>query len=146
MIEKIEFTEILKIWSDYLWSARSSAIEPTSAMCYLGGFDTNNMYSHPTFFGYKVNGEIIGVNSGHRCIDNSYRSRGLYVNPKYRKQGIGKLLLESTILQAVQEKVDFIWSYPKHSSWKTYQSVGFILSSPWEMSELGHNAYCIKML
>lgn len=141
MIQQITYEEIFPIWEKHLWPGRVSKIEPTSAMNFLGGYDLRNMVN-PTFFGYKIYGTYIGVNSGHPCHDQSYRSRGLYVFPEYRHLGIGKLLLEAAIAQGKKEKATYIWSYPKYSSWRTYQSVGFELASNWESSEMDTNAYC----
>jgi len=142
MITSITFDEIYHIWNTQLWPTRESSIETHSAMNFLGGYDMKNMISTPTFFAYKLDKQIVGVNSGHLCHDNSYRSRGLFVFPEYRKQGIGKILLLATIDKGINEGANYIWSYPKQSSWATYESAGFNLASPWEISELDLNAYC----
>lgn len=146
MIQQISFEEILPIWSNYLWPNRKSAIEPTSAMNYLGGYDLENMKYEPIFLAYKSYDRIIGVNSGHMCINNSYRSRGLYVFPEFRGNKIGIKLLKATIEQGCKKYADFCWSYPKFSSWSTYKNAGFELSSSWGQSELDTNAYCIQQL
>lgn len=146
MIKFINFDTILPIWQSYLWPDRNSKITESSAMVYLGGYDINNMSCTPTFIGYIQDSKIIGVNSGHSCSDGSFRSRGLYVYPEYRGQGIGIKLLEGVIKIAREKKAKFIWSYPKKSSWSTYEKAGFALSSNWENSELGLNAYCVKDL
>ena len=112
-------------------------------MCYLGGYDLVSMDSTPTFFAYMIDGEIAGVNSGHMCKDNEYRSRGLYVFEKFRGKGIGTALLKATIEQAVKEEAALCWSYPKDSSWNTYAKAGFMLASEFEISENGTNAYCM---
>jgi GNAT superfamily N-acetyltransferase len=143
MITKITFSTIYPIWSNLLWPNRVSKIEPTSAMVYLGGYSLDNMNSMPTFFGYYIDNNLVGVNSGHLCSDKGYRSRGLFVLPKYRKLGIGQKLLLATIEQATVEQCDYVWSYPKQSSWQTYKNSGFELSSIWETSENDINAYCI---
>ena len=142
MIITIPFEEIYSIWNTQLWPNRQSAIETHSAMNFLGGYDIQNMVSTPTFFAYKSDNKIVGVNSGHLCHDNSYRSRGLFVFPEYRKQGIGKILLVATIDKGINEGANYIWSYPKQSSWPTYEASGFTLASVWETSELDVNAYC----
>jgi GNAT superfamily N-acetyltransferase len=142
-LEKISFHQILPIWNNYLWPNRVSEITPTSAMCYLGGYDLVNMDSIPTFFAYMIDGEIAGVNGGHMCNDNEYRSRGLYVFEKFRGKGIGTALLKATIEQAVKEEAALCWSYPKDSSWNTYAKAGFMLASEFEISENGTNAYCM---
>jgi len=142
MIKIITFTSIYHIWEAYLWHNRTSAITPTSAMDYLGGYHNENMNFAPTFFGYFENDNLLGVNSGHKCRNNSYRSRGLYVHQSFRQRGIGKELLLATIEQGKKEKCNYVWSYPRDSSWKAYEKAGFHLTSEWADSELGKNAYC----
>lgn len=115
-------------------------------MVYLAGYDMENMKTNPTFFAFTINNDIAGVNSGHLCADNSYRSRGLFVFPKYRKLGIGGALLNAAIDEAITQKVDYIWSFPRKESWPTYERVGFKLSTEWEIGESGMNAYCRKDL
>ncbi len=143
MIKIISFDEILPIWKNHLWPDRQSNIDPNSAMCFLGEYDLVNTTTTPTFFSYVVHGEIAGVNSGHMCKDNHYRSRGLYVFPNFRGKGIGTILLRATIAQAMVEGAVLCWSYPRKSSWKSYFAAGFELASEWEGSETSDaNAYC----
>jgi GNAT superfamily N-acetyltransferase len=143
MIKTISFNEILPIWENYLWPNRQSNIDPNSAMCFLGEYDLVNMTTPPTFFAYVIDGEIAGVNSGHMCKEQQYRSRGLYVFEKFRGRGMGTLLLTATIEQAKAENAVLCWSYPKKTSWKSYLAAGFELASDWEGSETSDaNAYC----
>ena len=144
MIKIIDFSTVYPIWSSHLWPNRVSAIEPTSAMQYLGNYDLKNMNYIPVFLAYIQDNIILGVNSGHKCQDNGYRSRGLYVQPEYRGKGIGTILLQETIKIGSLEGCDYVWSYPRKTSWKTYERAGFLLSSDWEVSELGLNAYVRK--
>jgi GNAT superfamily N-acetyltransferase len=148
MLTELNWKEIHSIWANQLWSTRSSPIEPTSAMCFLNGYDMDNMASTPTFYGYIIDNRIVGVNSGHACPNqHNYRSRGLWVDPDYRGQGIGQQLLTATIKQGQQEGYTQIWSYPRQTSWPTYLAVGFKLTSAWETSEASEaNAYCILNL
>jgi GNAT superfamily N-acetyltransferase len=142
LIETITFEEILPIWRNHLWPDRTSTIESNSAMCYKDGYDMFNMNTKPTFFAYKINNEIAGVNSGHMCKDNHYRSRGLFVFEKFRGMGIGTKLLIATIEQGRKENAHMCWSYPRDTSWKTYSSAGFLLDGEFSISETGNNAYC----
>jgi GNAT superfamily N-acetyltransferase len=64
------------------------------------------------------------------------------VFPEHRGNQIGKQILIATIQQGIIEGADYVWSYPKDTSWKTYNSAGFELASDWEKSENGTNAYC----
>ena len=146
MITQITFDEILPIWQNHLWPERISKIESHSSMNFLSGYDLRNMESIPTFLAYIEDKQIKGVNSGHMCHNNSYRSRGLWVFPEHRKQGIGVKLLVASIEQAALENASSVWSYPKQTSWNTYAAAKFTLASDWEQSELGLNAYCILNL
>lgn len=144
MIRKITFEEILPIWKYHLWPDRTSEITPNSAMCFLEGYDLVNMRTNPSFFAYFIDDKIVGVNSGHMCKDNDYRSRGLFVFEEFRGKGIGTKLLTVTIEQAISEGASICWSYPKRTSWSTYQKAGFVLASEWEESETSDaNAYCM---
>jgi GNAT superfamily N-acetyltransferase len=142
MIKQIAFEDIYNIWKYELWPNRTSDITSTSAMIFLGGYNIESMKNKPTFLAYGLDNKIVGVNSGHLCFDNSYRSRGLFVFPEYRKRGIGSKLLIETINQGKKENASFVWSYPKLTSWSTYAKAGFTLASDWGKSELGLNAYC----
>lgn len=145
-ILQTNFEKIYPIWKTFLWPDRESKIESNSAMMFLSGYDLKNFVYTPSFFIYVMDDKIIGCNSGHMCADNSYRSRGLYVFPDYRKRGVGIELLKATIYQAAIENASFIWSYPRQSSWTTYKQSGFELSSDWETSEVSLNAYCKKLI
>lgn len=144
MIKQINFSDIFPIWRSYLWPERQSKIESNSAMMFLSGYDIYNMNTNPTFFGYYLFDKLVGVNSGHMCNGLQYRSRGLYVFESYRGLGLGRELLLATIAQAKLENAKMIWSYPRKTSWKTYQNAGFRLVTDWEQSETSNsNAYCI---
>jgi GNAT superfamily N-acetyltransferase len=147
MIKIISWEEIRHIWHYHLWPERTSAIEPNSAMNYLNGYDINNMTFTPTFFGYFVNNNLVGVNSGHLCVDNSFRSRGLWVDNNHRGYGYGKALLEAAIKQAKLKSASYIWSFPRKTSWTTYKSVGFNKTSRWIKSDTSDaNCFCYKNL
>jgi GNAT superfamily N-acetyltransferase len=143
MIKKISWDLAEKVWKDRLWPDRSSPIQPTSAMSYLQGHDMGNKSYQPTFFGLFDNDNLVAINSGHRCSDGSYRSRGLWVDEYHRRKGYGKQLLLKTIEQAREENCDFCWSYPRKTSWSTYEAAGFVLTSDWQASETSDaNAFC----
>jgi GNAT superfamily N-acetyltransferase len=142
MVFQTTFDMIYPIWAEHLWPTRVSNIESHSAMLLLGGIDIRNFNYKATYFFYMVDDIIAGCNSGHLCVDNTYRSRGLYVFPEYRNKGIGMRLLLATINQAKIEHANSIWSYPKEKAFSTYRNAGFTLVSDYEPSELGQNAYC----
>lgn len=142
MIELIEYSDIQQIWSNHLWPGRLD-IEPVSAMLYQTGYSMEHFKLPVFYFGIRHSGLLIGVNSGHMCSDNSFRSRGLWVDPNFRRLGYGIQLLESTIQQSRIMKSTFCWSLPRKSSWPTYQSVGFQKTSDWLSTDTSDaNCYC----
>lgn len=151
MIETISYNECLTVWEQKLWPGRRG-IGTISAMLYAPEqleykIDLTNLQFAATFFGLFDDGKLIGVNSGHKCADGSYRSRGLWVEPEFRGNGNGVKLLAATVQQAVTEDCSFIWSYPRLTSKKTYEAAGFTITSDWRSSDTSdNNAYCIKHL
>lgn len=147
-IRPIPFEECAQIWASKLWPGRTD-IEPVSAMMYAPEadalqYDMRNMTLPAIFFGLYEDDRLVGVNSGHQCGDESFRSRGLWVDPAYRGKGHGIRLLCATIAYACAKKSTFIWSYPRLTSRATYESSGFSISSTWRASDTSDsNAYCI---
>jgi len=146
----VDFETILPFWQEKLWPNRTSEIKPMSSMMYQGGFDMEiyKKYS-PTFFAvYNVVGEIVGVNSGHRTTDDLYRSRGIWVDPRYRKLGVSGVLFCELHGQAIKEKCKAIWSIPRKEALPAYEKVGFKKTSEFfdEGMEFGPNCYVYKDL
>lgn len=138
-IKKIGWEQTRDMWKMHM---PNMSIEPTSAMTCprsivlndnyeqqeIDTYDLQNQNFTPTFWGAFDNDLLIGVNSGHMTLYNLYRSRGLYVEEKYRGQGIARKLLLKTISQAYFENAIGIWSYPSWTAWKSYATVGLILA------------------
>lgn len=150
MIKEITFDQISYIWHTHLWPGRKD-IHPTSCMSYIPNFtveslrhDMRNENQEFIGFGYFIDDKIVAVNSGHLCADNSFRSRGLWVNPAIRGKGIGSQMLIHTINYARLINADFIWSFPRRTSKKVYERAGFRITSAWMESETSEaNAFCI---
>jgi len=94
-----------------------------------------------------------GVNSGHLTPNDKgtkeplwYRSRGLFVLPEWRKKGLGQLLLQRTIEEAMSKGCSHIWSYPNESAISVYLSVGFTQESDFQEAEYGQNCYVLCKL
>ena len=144
-VSEITYSQILPIWKYFLWPGRQD-IEYSSAMLYLNkdNYSLENFKLPVFYFGIFNESNIIGVNSGHVCIDNSFRSRGLWVNPNYRRQGLGVTLLNATLDKGKELNCAFCWSLPRKTSWPAYEKSGFILTSEWSASDTSEaNAYCI---
>jgi len=142
MIKRISFDEILPVWRDHLWVGRVSEIKPTNGLKYLGGYDRSIEEYNPSFFGVFIDDKCVGVNSGHATAENEYRSRGLFVFPEYRKNGIAQKLLRVISIQAKIEKKGILWSLPRLTALSTYKKFGFNIVSNWVHDlEFGPNVY-----
>jgi GNAT superfamily N-acetyltransferase len=145
-IMPISFSHVLPIWEKYLWPGRKD-ITSHSAMSYLEGHDMKNMSLPLHCFGAFKGNELVGVNTGHLCSDNSFRSRGLWVMEAERGNGLGFMLLDATCKMAQSLKCPYVWSYPRKSSWSTYEKAGFDLSSDFKKSDTSEaNAFCIQKI
>lgn len=147
MIIRIDFDTILPIWKNGLWPGRE-AIKPISHMQYLEQEDVMIPKDFkPTFLAYLVKGRIAGVNSGHASSETHYRSRGLYVDPAHRRQGIAKSLLMRTVDQARMEGKSHCWSLPRKESIDAYVCAGFEKASEYFKTETSEqNCYVIMKL
>ena len=98
--------------------------------------------------GSKTGDKLIGVNSGFKTSNDIYRSRGLYVIPKKRSQGISRMLLKLTIETAKKENCRVIWTMPRQSALIAYESVGFQKVGGWidDEFEFGPNCIAIKQI
>lgn len=121
-IKEISWEQIQEVWATKLWPSRESAIEPVSAMRYMGGYTSD--LGAPTFLGLFVDDVLVGVNSFHR-VERAYRSRGLWIDEQMRSRGYGILLLKETIARVDR----CIWSFPRSSSVSTYVKAGFVITS-----------------
>lgn len=144
-IKEIQFDECLVLWKK-LWASRVSPIEPTSAMIFnekdfsLRAYSSN--IKKPVFLGAFVGSSLVGVNSFHE-IDDTTRSRGLYVDPNFRGNKIGELLLRETILLSPSS----CWSFPKKEALSTYLRAGFKQASEimYDPTEEKYNCYVIAL-
>jgi GNAT superfamily N-acetyltransferase len=139
----ISFEDILPVWKNELWPSRSSKISPMSSMAYLGGYDMSiyNKYT-PTFYGVYIDKLLVGVNSCHKTEDMVLRSRGLFVNPAFRGNGIGNMLLHAVIQQHISERCAILWSLARKESLSVYYNAGFVVSTGEEIiTETGTNLY-----
>jgi len=149
---KISFDDILPIWQDELWPNRESAIETHSAMTWPFSWpekeiDMNIFEYKPVFWGVFMDNMLVGVNSGHRSSEVEYRSRGIWVDPNYRKNGVAQMLFEMTQHQARIEKCEMIWSIPRKTALKAYTKFGFQTVGDYFGTETADaNIYVIKRI
>lgn len=135
----LSYKEIFFYWKNFLWADRNTPIWPESKMTIDRKFSDD--IEKPTFYGFESNGIIVGVNSVHR-VDNTIRSRGLWVNPEFRKQGLGEKLLRHGI-QLADGKL--IWSYPREEAIRVYLNAGFEICSEKIIDLVDHKSnYYVK--
>ena len=147
-IRQIDADTILYVWKNRLWPNRISAIESHSAMMITPGtYDMGNFLLPVWCYGYYLNEELIGVNSGHLCTDGLLRIRGFWVEEEHRRRGIGKKLLLKTIEAGRINKATGVWAFPRKTSWPIFESIGFKQTSDWLKSETNDaNTYCHLLL
>lgn len=142
-IQEIAYDQIKPHWQQ-LWPDRE--FEAVSAMSYLGGYQCYPP-KHSCYYAVTdQKGQILGVNSCHDTGEYLVRSRGLWVDPSQRGQGLGKMLLEYTLTWAQQQGYIAVWSFPKLAAWPTYQSVGFVHQGPWIEQSGSTNGYALRFL
>jgi GNAT superfamily N-acetyltransferase len=146
------FDTVEQVWRERLWPDRVSAIETHSAMTWP--YDGNNLeydmdiFKYPaSFFAVWDEEKLIGVNSGHKTTNTLYRSRGLWVDPDYRKQGIAQILFDATETAARLEGCTAVWSIPRRTALSAYQRFGFNTVGNFFGTETSEaNIYVIKNL
>ena len=154
------FEDIYDLWNEGLWPCRVSKIEDRSAL----SFDFNlwrnfqnisitkqrkKIWEYkPTFWAVRQDNKIIGVNSGFKTNVDTYRSRGLYVIPEKRGQGVSNMLLKLTISTAKKENCAVIWTMPRKDALFAYESVGFQKIGKWidDGVEFGPNCIAINQI
>lgn len=167
VLEECRFEEILPIWQASLWPGRLSKIESNSAMKWLGGIDLELMKAPASFWRLRLEKEslIVGVLSGHfgGLIDTmnhdgknrqvrSYRTRGLFVDPRFRGHGASKVLMTAALVQAKHEACEVAWTFPRQSTMPVYEKLGFKMVGQWigendpGAGEFGPNCYAINYL
>jgi len=142
------FKSIEPLWRTKLWVDRISPIKTHSSMTLTGDYDMNIYNNTATYWFVKIDDIIVGCNSGFKTSLNEYRSRGIWIDENYRNLGLSKLLFENLFEQSTKELCSIVWSIPRKSAIKAYESVGFTQTSDWfnEGMEFGPNCYVTKQL
>lgn len=146
-IKTVSFEQIKEVWRSRLWQGRVSEIKGYSAMTFMGDNSGRFKDQPQVFLAGIIDNKIVAVNSLHLAESYMARSRGLWVDDAYRGQGFGLQMLEETSKQAEYLGAFAIWSFPRQTSWSTYERAGYIQMSPWmSHGEFGPNCYAIKRL
>jgi len=150
-LERLDFNTIKTIWENNLWPNRSSAIETHSVMTwpYEGNPEQYDMdiFNYPaTFWGAYLDNKLVGVNSGHKTTDKQYRSRGIWVNPEYRKRGVAQMLFLMTAHQAKVERCEMLWSIPRKTALPAYTKFGFETVGDFIVTETSEANIYVKLV
>ena len=150
-LERLDFNTIKTIWENNLWPNRSSAIETHSVMTwpYEGNPEQYDMdiFNYPaTFWGAYLDNKLVGVNSGHKTTDKQYRSRGIWVNPEYRKRGVAQMLFLMTAHQAKVERCEMLWSIPRKTALTAYTKFGFETVGDFIVTETSEANIYVKLV
>lgn len=143
-IKKIDYVTILPAW-EKLWPGREHSAH--SSMRMLGGHgpEIRDTYKW-TGFGVYDGKRLVGVNAGHKSSQFDYRTRGLWVDPDYRGQGVAQQLFEKLEEQAKYEGSRWLWSFPRLPSLPAYMNAGYIPYGETEHAEFEQNVRAKKDL
>ena len=119
-----------------------------SSMTYSGGHNVQIYEKYkPSFFVFDIDEEVVAVNSCHKSGDDEMRSRGLWVKPEYRRQGITRKLFDAIFDEALSQQCKYVWSLPRKTALAAYEASGFVKISDWLETETSEaNCYVRKML
>ena len=148
--KRLDFNIVKDIWQGHLWPDRSSAIETHSAMTwpFQGNPEQYDMkvFDHPaTFWGTYIDNKLVGVNSGHKTTNLQYRSRGIWVDPAYRKRGVAQMLFLMTAHQAKVEGCEMLWSIPRKTALPAYAKFGFETVGDYIVTETSEANIYVKL-
>lgn len=148
--KRLDFDTVKDIWQDHLWPNRTSTIETHSAMTwpFQGNPEQYDMkvFDYPaTFWGVYLDNKLVGVNSGHKTTDEQYRSRGIWVDPEYRKRGVAQMLFIMTAHQAKFEGCEMLWSIPRKTALPAYTKFGFETVGDYIVTETSEANIYVKL-
>lgn len=124
----INFATAKGLMSTIEWPSSQTPLKHMSPMMDEDTLDIT-IYSRytPKFWGIYVNGELIGVSSGHKTEDDVYRVRGIVVKAEYQGLGYGAKLLQAAIDEATGLACRMIWGLPKNTDSRSLlTSKGFV--------------------
>ena len=159
-IKCISYEEIYPLWVD-LFGVENAEVK-IERPSYLGLYNHRvpDKLASVTFLGiFNKENELCGVNSIYKSLSEEQlrylalnnvpkllfnklikkyslpwaRSRGLYILPKYRKLGLGTLILRESCNYF---DVDAVWSIPRKEALSTYISCGFKQTSPFSFGNI----------
>jgi GNAT superfamily N-acetyltransferase len=164
-IEEISWKEIKKVWEQHLWPEKKGGVKPTNnwkltltpySFTTIIKEGENPIKTNPYFFGIRVGGELVCVNSCFMTSsshpfsykeDSYWRSRGLWTSPNHRRKGLSFKILTHTAEFVSKHDATWLWTVPRESALPAYEKVGFVKKSDWfDDGQYGPNCIASKYL
>lgn len=129
VLTQLQFDDVLPIWKQQLWPARTSEIEKISYINSTGSIDMQiaQWGTNPIFLGFTNEVEIIACVSGFQTNLHEYRCRGIWVQEPYRSTGLGLKMIDALIEQIKinESQTSTIWTMARLRSVGFYQRAQF---------------------
>jgi len=164
-IEEISWKEIKKVWEQHLWPEKKGGVKQTNnwkltltpySFTTIIKEGENPIKTNPYFFGIRVGGELVCVNSCFMTSsshpfsykeDSYWRSRGLWTSPNHRRKGLSFKILTHTVEFVSKHDATWLWTVPRESALPAYEKVGFVKKSDWfDDGQYGPNCIASKYL
>lgn len=142
-LRELSFGQIASVWQEKLWPDRRSPIEDKSYLSFDLQVDMTIQNYKPRFWGLYWGDHLVGVNSGHSTSPTHFRSRGLWVDPNYRRRGLAQNLLSAAAECAHLMGHPVVWSLARSESVPVYQKYGFSIERKVDGFEYGPH-YLVK--
>lgn len=128
--QEITWEEICQFWKLY---NTVKVYTPTSAYVFGGGIDKEYHKRTPIFVGVKIpDGTLIAAVNGHLTSPEYYRFRSLTVHHKYRRHGLGIVLMRRMEQEAAAAHAKYLWTMPGESYFHlVFEPYGFEKIGDW---------------
>lgn len=146
IVSETDFKTVFRFWRNCLWPHRREPIEPTSALLFKKGIDMDYQSAEVFFKKIELKGLIVGVCSGQRTSFKEFRSRGLWVSPRFRRKKIGTKLFQSIEKEAQKRDGSRLWTLARYSSKHFYLSMEMKESGRTSEFEYGPHFWMFKRI
>jgi GNAT superfamily N-acetyltransferase len=114
----------------------------------IADISTNHMESIAVLIDTESNNTFMGTFAILECDLNMYAHlspwlASLYVEPEYRRQGIGKLLVDFACDELLDGRTVYLWCYQEREK-SLYERWGFVVHSSFVHCKLNQIAYVMS--
>jgi GNAT superfamily N-acetyltransferase len=139
----VSFVDVLPLWRTKLWPGRLSPIKPVSPIQIDLTFDPTILDFSPHFYGAYFREELVATISGYSTNLTLFRSRGLYVDPRFRGLNVSQILFNRLAQTARELGAESIWTLPRKSAWPVYAKFGFYRITDWFEKDMEFGPNCL---